>query len=209
MTIVIIQARLASTRLPRKILLPMADGRPMLDHVAERAKQIKGVDRVVVACPWSDYLKLVDDGADYAKVYAPGVDPNDVLARFAAVAESEDADTIIRLTADCPFLDPDVASLVLQRFHQESADFATNDTSQSGYPDGWDVQVCTRALLDKLDQTITDPFHREHVFTAVNTLLGVRTVLVRKPGQPDTRKLSIDTFDDYERLTGHMNYYSS
>ena len=202
-TIAIIQARLNSTRFPRKILAPMPDGRPMLAHVVERAQQIQGVGQIVVACPAGDVEEIALGAGEHCGGGLLGVDgdESDVLRRMAKVAILYSADVVARITADCPFLDPHVCEYVLERFYQSGADFATNDTLTTGYPDGYDVQVCTRALLERLDREIVDPYNREHVFTSIPR--DVHQLLIHPPigvTYPDV-KLSIDTPEDLERLT--------
>lgn len=200
-TIAIIQARLNSTRFPRKILAPMPDGRPMLAHVVERAQQIQGVDEVVVACPLADAFQVERELPEGTVIYAAQSEDDDVLGRYYYAAEYYGADVALRLTGDCPFLDPHVCEYVLERFLQAGADYATNDTLTTGYPDGYDVQICTRALLERLDREIVDPYNREHVFTSIPR--DVHQLLIHPPigvTYPDV-KLSIDTPEDLERLT--------
>lgn len=160
-TIAIIQARLSSTRLPGKVLLPLGQ-RPALDWVVSAAAAIPGVDRVVIAT--SDQP---DDDALAAWAAARGVTCHrgpldDVLARFALAARAEQADIVLRLTGDCPLLDPQVCGQVLALLRRQNLDYASNIAPQT-WPDGLDCEAFTRAALDAADAEATSPHDREHV----------------------------------------------
>lgn len=205
----IIQARLGSSRFPRKVLADL-NGKPVLQHVIERAKAIVGVDEVVVAYPCDpDHDKLVRPIAHEsgASVAAPNVNDADVLGRFAEAARFFEADVVLRVTGDCPLLDPAVSSLVLARFFEEHADFCSNDVNESGYPDGLDTEVFTRALLERADAEATNPYDREHVTPWMKRAAGVRVTLVKKPGafEVSREKLSIDTKEDLARVQNMLD----
>ncbi len=176
-TVAIVQARLGSTRFPAKMLADL-DGRPIIAWVLERASQIAGIDAVALAMP------------------TPGHDENDVLGRFQRVAGSYQADRIMRLTADCPLLNPDVAADVLQLFRDSPCDFASNDTTISGYPDGWDVEVFSRDALEVSAAGATDASDREHVCPWMKRHLRCVTLYATEPWTGP--KLSIDTPADLD-----------
>src|SRR2546429_574738 len=108
--VAIIQARISSTRLPNKILAPIA-GKPMLFRVCERAKRIIGVDRVVVALGDGDVDAIQAMVRPLGVTVIPG-ERDDVLARYVGVAEATGAATIVRITADEPMLDPHVSGRI-------------------------------------------------------------------------------------------------
>ena len=209
--VAIIQARLGSVRFPRKILADLA-GRPVLQHVIDRATQIQGVDTVVVGCPAGEYAELASavSGAAVEGAADSRAD-SDVLGRFADLADLMCADVIVRLTGDCPLIDPAVAAFVLQRFFALQADYATNDVNLSGYPDGEDVEVFTCALLDRAHAEAVTPQDREHVTPIMRRLLGVKVAVVMKPGatSPSLDKWSIDTPEDLARVAAHLRADSS
>lgn len=160
-TVAIIQARISSTRLPNKILAPIA-GKPMIFRVCERAKRIVGVNRVVVA------LGDGDVAAIQAMVRPLGVTVmqgprDDVLSRFTLVATATNAQTIIRITADCPMLDPAISSRVLHKFQSGAYDYVSNVLPSPSWPDGTDTEVLSRACLNQISDWATDAVDREHV----------------------------------------------
>ncbi len=184
MVLAIIQARLGSTRFPRKVLAKMNDGRTVLAHVMERANLIRGVDRVRVAWPF------IYDG-----------DENDVLGRFAHVATwTPEADTIMRLTADCPLLDPDVCARVLDLYRAADCQYAWTDTSKGDWPDGLDCEVFSRQLLGQCADVASDPADREHVTSWMRRGNAMTVSLRPDPAYAGWPKLSIDTPEDLERV---------
>ena len=159
----IVQARMGSSRLPGKTLALLA-GKLVLQRVIERTRLIPGVDRVAIA---TTDLSGDDVIADYAAgtdvaVYRGSSD--DVLSRYARAAEWLNADTVIRITADCPLIDPGICGEVLQRFlATPAADYASNRLERRTYPDGLDVEVMSRAALDRADREAELASEREHV----------------------------------------------
>lgn len=161
--VVVIQARLGSTRLPRKVLRPLA-GRPMVDHVVARAARITGVDALVVAIPeLPEDDPLASHLAGRAGVEVVRGPSEDVLGRYLKAARVCRAETIVRVTADCPLLCPEISSRVLAEFLAgESIDYASN-TLERSYPRGVDTEVVSRLALETADREATRDSDREHV----------------------------------------------
>ncbi len=160
--IAVVQARLGSTRLPRKALADIA-GRPMLAHVLARAALVPGVDQVVLATtesPEDDALVEVARATGIACVRG-SVD--DVLDRFRAALAAHPADAIVRITADCPLLDPAVSGLVVDAFRRAGdLDYASN-VHPPTYPDGLDTEVIAAPALEVAWREARRPSDREHV----------------------------------------------
>jgi len=196
--VAIVQARLASQRLPRKVLADIC-GRPMLQHVVERAQAIPGIDLVCLAVPEGEYADFfpVAVRCDVEIYEGPG---RDVLARYAKVANATAADLVMRLTADCPLLAPEVCGDALQMVAEGPFDYATNDTTVSGWPDGLDVQVFTKDLLHRAHLEATDPYDREHVCPWIERNADTVAVLRRDTLPWAGPKLSVDTPEDLDRV---------
>lgn len=161
-TICIVQARTRSTRLPRKVLREVAPGMLAIDLVLDRVKRATRLDALWLACsslPDDDDLAARAAGRGY-QVFRG--DEDDVLSRFVHIARETDAAAIVRITGDCPFADPAVIDRVVAGFHDSDADFVSNTLVRS-WPDGLDVEVFTRAALDRADAEATLPFLRLHV----------------------------------------------
>jgi spore coat polysaccharide biosynthesis protein SpsF len=160
-TIAVLQARLGSTRLPGKVLMDLA-GAPLLVRVIERARAIPGLDQVVLATTTAEHDRPLLDLAQAHGVAAFAGSEDDVLDRYYQAAQQFQADVIVRLTADCPLLDPAVSALVLDRFWRGTVDYVSN-TQPPTYPDGLDTEVFSFATLARAWREATLSSEREHV----------------------------------------------
>lgn len=159
--IAILQARMGSTRLPNKVIAEV-QGKPLLAHVISRAQAIQGVDCVVVATTTAERDRPLIALARDCGVEAFAGSENDVLDRYYQAACTFGADVIVRLTADCPLLDPAVSGRVLARFAQGDVDYACN-TQPPTFPDGLDTEVFSFAALERAWREATLTSEREHV----------------------------------------------
>jgi spore coat polysaccharide biosynthesis protein SpsF (cytidylyltransferase family) len=160
--VAIVQARMTSSRLPGKVLMDLG-GVPMLARVVERAAAASLVDLVVVACTNRPEDDPIADWCAGANVAVFRGSEADVLGRFVGAAAVARADLIVRLTADCPFLDPAVIDLVAGALiAHPDADYAANVLERS-YPRGLDVEAFTRDALLRMDRLGRSPAAREHV----------------------------------------------
>lgn len=160
--VAIIQARMGSTRLPGKVLMPIC-GKPSIHIMYDRIMQSKCVDDVVIATT-SD---IKDDCIrnycyDVLKCSVYRGSNNDVLGRVLKSATIAKADIIVDLTADCPLVDPLHIGILVREVKNNHHDYASNTIIRS-WPDGFDIQVYTRELLCKVDKIVTDYNHRCHV----------------------------------------------
>jgi len=152
---------MGSTRLPGKVLAHIA-GKPMLWHVVERARRAETLDQVMVAT--SDELK--DDAvAEFCK--ESSIDcyrgsELDVLDRYYQTARQFPDSTIVRITADCPLVDPGVADKVIGLYQEGIYDYVTNIYPRT-YPRGLDVEVISFSALERTWLEARDPYDREHV----------------------------------------------
>lgn len=158
----IIQARMGSTRLPGKVLMDLA-GKPMIARVAARARAVAAIDEVVVAVPeGQDDKPLRETVSRLEGVTLFSGHPTDVLDRYYQAAKSSGAGVVLRITADCPFVDPVVAGKVLAALLSSGADFATNNEPPT-YPHGLDVEVFRFAALEASWREARLAPEREHV----------------------------------------------
>jgi len=160
--VAIVQARMSSSRLPGKVLAEIA-GRPAIGHTLARARVATGIDALWLACseataddPLADYVSGLEDVALYRG------SEEDVLSRFAAIAAETNAEAVVRLTGDCPMIDPEVIDLAIAKFRSGGVDYVSNHLTRS-YPDGLDVEVFSRAALDRAHAEAREPFLRQHV----------------------------------------------
>jgi glutamate-1-semialdehyde 2,1-aminomutase/spore coat polysaccharide biosynthesis protein SpsF len=159
--VAIIQARMGSSRLPGKSLAEI-EGRPMLWHVIQRVKRARLVARVVVATSIAPADDDIEDMCQENAVVCYRGSENDVLDRFYDAARAERAAQIVRITADCPLIDPDVIDRVVGRFQRGDLDYASNAMVRT-YPDGLDTEICSFLALERAWHEATKASEREHV----------------------------------------------
>lgn len=175
-TVAILQARMGSTRLPGKVLMDLGD-RPVIAHCIGRAARTAGVDAVCVATgdqPSDDPIAEFVHARTTAALFRGS--PDDVLGRYLGAARATQADVILRITCDCPLIDPGVTARVVAA-QAAGADFATNNMPPS-FPHGLDCEVFTRELLECAAAEAVDAFDREHVTPWMRSSPRVRRVNV-------------------------------
>ena len=157
----IVQARMTSSRLPGKVLSDIC-GKPSLQRMLERINMASSIDKVVVATTINTSDDLIVELCEKLKVDIFRGDEDDVLGRFCGAAEEAEAEIVIRLTADCPMIDPDVIDEVVSAFSIYNHDYLSN-TIERTYPDGLDVEVMSINTLREAHKKAVAPFLREHV----------------------------------------------
>lgn len=166
-TVAILQARVSSSRLPRKVLLPILN-RPMLARQIERLKRVRGFDTLVIATstqPEDDAIAQLsaEEGVPF---FRGSLD--DVLDRFYQAARKYEPVTVVRLTGDCPLTDPEVIDACIEFFRAGDFDYATNAV-QPTFPDGLDVEVMRFTCLEQAWRQASQPSEREHVTPYIHT----------------------------------------
>jgi spore coat polysaccharide biosynthesis protein SpsF (cytidylyltransferase family) len=160
--VAVIQARMSSTRLPGKILKPLA-GKPALFRLVERACAVPRLDEVVLATSdagGDDEVAALGGTWGLRVVRGP---LDDVLARTCRAANEARADVVVRLTGDCPMHDPAVIARAIETWAGDvDVDYVSN-VDERTYPDGLDVEVCSFAALDEAHERARSPSEREHV----------------------------------------------
>lgn len=159
----IVQARMGSTRLPGKVLKKVV-GKPLLEHIVERLKRSKNLKKIIVATTSNSADKPIIEFCKRNNIdYFIGSE-NDVLDRYYQAAKKFRVSTVVRITADCPLIDPVVVDKILDYFLQNKGklDFASNTLKRS-YPDGLDVEVFSFETLEKAWSEAKNSFDREHV----------------------------------------------
>ncbi len=199
---IIVQARMGSSRLPGKVLLPCL-GRPMLSYQIDRLRQVKYADRIVVAT--SD-LPLDDPIAEFCRASGIDVfrgDVNDVLSRYAKTAQAFDADVIVRLTADCPLIDPVVVDHGIIKYLEFcGSDLYVSNVIDRTYPRGMDVEVFSRELLDEAHEKAESPYQREHVTPYMTQSEGVKKINFSLNSNLSAYRFTLDYDKDYKQISG-------
>jgi spore coat polysaccharide biosynthesis protein SpsF len=160
-TAAIVQARYASTRLPGKVLMELR-GVAVLTHVLARCRAVDGVTDVVCATTSGQDTDGIADLARASGAVVFRGSEHDVLGRYLGAARFVEAETILRVTSDCPLIDPDLCAAVLALRATEGADYASNNMPPT-WPYGLDCEAFTRAALERADAEARASDEREHV----------------------------------------------
>lgn len=161
----IIQARMGSTRLPGKVMLGLC-GKTVLGHVIERVKMVKNIDEIVIATTTKeDDSIIVEEALKYdVKVFRGSEE--DVLSRYYYAAKENDADVVVRITSDCPLIDPEIIDEMLSRFKylykENKVDYLSN-TLERTFPRGLDAEIFSFKILEDAFINAEKYHQREHV----------------------------------------------
>ncbi|EHJ45965.1 acylneuraminate cytidylyltransferase (plasmid) [Solidesulfovibrio carbinoliphilus subsp. oakridgensis] len=160
--VAIVQARLASSRLPGKMLETVA-GRPLVHWVLERAARAVRLDEVCLATSAGPADDRLAEAAARLGVPVVRGSLDDVLDRYRQAAVAREADVVVRLTGDCPFADPGVIDACVAAFLGQACDYLSNAYPTATFPDGLDVEVFGRETLLRAHREARLPSEREHV----------------------------------------------
>jgi glutamate-1-semialdehyde 2,1-aminomutase len=182
----VVQARMGSTRLPGKVVVDVG-GLPLLELLLLRLKKARLVDTVVLAIPATEDNQPLIQLANRMQVSIFEGSDNDVLDRMYGAARANSADLVVRITADCPLIDPAVVDMCIETLRDEGLDYVTTDET---FPDGFDVEVMTADVLRLASESATNPYDREHV-----------TPWIRENRQGSARSVSFEEDLAHLRLT--------
>lgn len=200
--VTIIQARTTSTRLPNKVLLEIY-GKSLLERVVEQAKKIENSDEVWVATSTQENDDLIEIMCDRMDVPCYRGSLEDVRGRFYQIAKKQDADIIVRITADNPFTEPVYAAELIGFLKENSDKYDYVRMEKSTILDGSHSEVFTMNALEKSVSEYDDKENREHVTPAI---IQDMKIFETTPSDEDliTKKpyfIGVDTFSDFKRAT--------
>lgn len=207
MTGAIIQARMGSKRFPGKTLMEI-EGRPMLWHLVERLKRAKLVDKIIIATTRNPEDRAIVEFADTYSIPVIRGSENDVLDRFYKAAKEIKTGVIVRVTADCPLLDPKITDEIIAEYHKGGYDYVTN-TLVYTYPDGLDIEVMSFKALKKAHLEAKSAAEREHVTSYIKNsgLFKVKNVINRDSVSANLLRWCVDEKRDLEfvkAVYGHL-----
>ncbi|HQL92156.1 MAG TPA: glycosyltransferase family protein [Anaerolineaceae bacterium] len=208
--VAIIQARMSSSRLPGKALLPIA-GVPMLKRVFDRVQRASLVDKVVVATTSDPSDDAIEKACAEWRVACFRGSLYDVLDRYYQAAKFYNAKTIVRITADCPMIDPLEIDKVLTRFFETDCDFAANRLPppfNRTTPIGMDTEVCSFDALQRAWENAELSFEREHVMPWLYETPGrAKICVVDDPRGIGHLRFTVDTPADYALAEQIYTYF--
>lgn len=207
----IVQARTTSTRLPGKVLkkLPFNSGITVLQQVVRRLKRSDKIAEIIIATTTEAEDSEIVEKAELEGVRWFRGSRDDVLSRYYLTAKENKLDLIVRITSDCPCIDPEVVDLVVTEHIKANADYTSNQLIRT-FPHGLDTEVLTFDALEKAYCEAADDFEREHVCPYIHKTKAelFKIIVVEAPQAlyaPDIR-ITLDTEEDYALLCAVFDY---
>lgn len=203
--IAIVQARMGSTRLPNKVMRPIS-GVPMIELLFKRLSWAKQLDKIILATsddprnqPLIDHVQQL--GYD---IYRGS--ENDVLDRYYQAAKMYKADIVVRITGDCPLIDPKLVDNALIFFQEKSVDYVSN-TCPPTYPDGLDTEIFTFAALKQAAQQAKKPFEREHVTPFIKESGLFNLYCIQHTQDCSDQRWTVDEYEDFEVVNNIFEHF--
>lgn len=207
--IVIMQARMGSTRLPGKVLLDLA-GKPMLVRAVERIQRVKNIDDIVIATTSESADDIIISMCcDYGWNFFRGSE-NDVLDRYYQAAREYHAKTIVRITSDCPLIEPTIVDQVIDEFtsHMPNVDYVSNCFPIRTYPRGLDTEVISFSALERCWKEDTNPLFREHVTAYINHNADqFRIFEVNNDTDLSSMRWTVDSPEDFDFVSQVFHHF--
>jgi spore coat polysaccharide biosynthesis protein SpsF len=193
----IIQARTGSTRLPGKVLADI-DGRPMLWHVVERTRSAETLDDVIVATTTETADDAIVAFCRVHNVHCFRGSEMDVLDRYYCAAREYNSQAVVRITSDCPLIDPEIIDKTVRAFLMEQPDYASNCVVRT-YPRGLDTEVISFQALRSAWRDARQGYQRTHVTPYIYENPGrFRTLSVTGGLDWSAHRWTVDTPEDLE-----------
>ena len=203
----IIQARMGSSRLPGKVLMKSGNGMSLLYHVINQLRHCSKVKNLVIATTTNQEDDEIEKFANNNSVNVFRGKEKDVLDRYFQCAKKYSFSTIVRITADCPLIDPQIVDKVIEQFFSENYDFATNTLTRT-FPIGTDVEVFSFSALNKAWENAQLPSEREHVTPYLRKEENFKIINVENDKNISNLRLTVDRIEDFELIKQILNNIS-
>jgi len=196
----IIQARMGSSRLPNKAMKLIDKKIPMLEQVINQIKFCKEIDKIVVATTTNEEDEKIFDFVKELDIPCFRGSEKDLLDRYYMCAKEFSFKTIVRITSDCPLIDPKIVDEIISQFKSNECDFTSN-TIKRTYPRGLDVEVFSFNILEETWKNAKLPSEREHVTTYIKKS-GNKYVCLNVEGINDISnlRLTVDREEDFKLI---------
>lgn len=204
--VALVQARMGSTRLPNKVMKKINDV-PLIELLLKRLSLAGNVDQIVLATSTKPENKpLVEHVKNMGyQVYEGSED--DVLDRYYQAAKAVSADIVIRITGDCPLIDPDLVDEMVTTFKNESVDYLSNGLPELSYPDGLDVEILTMDALMRNWEQAEQPHEREHVTPFVRESNQFKVAGYQHSEDLSALRWTVDEPADFEVIKHVFDYF--
>ena len=203
----IIQARMGSSRLPGKALMKSDSGKPLLYYVINQLRYCSKIKNLVIATTTNQEDDEIEKFANNNSINVFRGKEKDVLDRYFQCAKKYSFSTIVRITADCPLIDPQIVDKVIEQFFSGNYDFATNTLTHT-FPIGTDVEVFSFSALNKAWENAQLPSEREHVTPYLRNKENSKIINVENTKNISNLRLTVDRIEDFELIKQILNNIS-
>ena len=203
----IIQARMGSSRLPGKALMKSDSGKPLLYYVINQLRYCSKIKNLVIATTTNQEDDEIEKFANNNSVNVFRGKEKDVLDRYFQCAKKYSFSTIVRITADCPLIDPQIVDKVIEQFFSGNYDFATNTLTRT-FPIGTDVEVFSFSALNEAWENAQLPSEREHVTPYLRNKENSKIINVENDKNISNLRLTVDRIEDVELIKQILNNIS-
>lgn len=204
--VTIVQARMGSTRLPNKVMRSIV-GLPMIELLLKRLSKAKEVDQIVVATSIDPRNEPLVERVKQLGYACEQGSEKDVLSRYLQAAEAHHADVIVRITGDCPLVDPELVDTVISAFKANPVDYFSN-VSPATYPDGLDIEVFTLKALQRSAQESDSEYDHEHVTPYIRNQLSFSKSSIQHNEDLSALRWTVDELEDLQVITHIFEHFA-
>jgi len=205
-TVAIVQARMGSTRLPKKVMKAIG-GKPMVELLLARLARAREIDGIVVATSTDPRDSSLADFVETLGYACERGSETDVLARYLQAARGAGADVIVRITADCPLVDAALVDEAVRSFKAADVDYFSNINPRS-YPDGLDIEVFSLAALQRAAGETQEKYDREHVTSYLRESGRFRQACLRQEEDVSRLRWTVDEASDLEVIRSVYEHFA-
>ncbi|MEP7311086.1 MAG: aminotransferase class III-fold pyridoxal phosphate-dependent enzyme [Pseudomonadota bacterium] len=205
-TVAVVQARMNSTRLPGKVMREVC-GAPLFALLLQRLRSARRVDEIVVATTLSDTDDVFCEFLKAEAVATYRGSESDVLDRYYRAALAHDADFVVRITGDCPLVDPAIVDDIVQQLRVSGVDYVSN-TNPPSFPDGLDVEAFTMPALARAWREAATPAQREHVTPFMKQQPDLRRINVVNSTDLSASRWTVDEPEDLQVVKRIFEHFS-
>lgn len=203
--VALVQARMGSTRLPNKVMKPIG-GIPMIELLLSRLSRAKEIDQIVVATSVDPRNQPLVEHVQKLGYACEQGSENDVLDRFVQAAKNNRADVVVRITGDCPLVDPELVDEVICGFKAAGVDYFSN-TNPPTYPDGLDIEVFSFKVMEQANRESDKPFDHEHVTPYLREVGRFKTAAMQHDEDLSALRWTVDEPDDFAVIEKVFQYF--
>ena len=203
--VAIVQARMGSTRFPNKVMKPIC-GVPMIELLLKRLAKSQELDHIVVATSIDSSNKALIEHVESLGFACEQGSEDDVLERYVQAAEKHKSDVVVRITGDCPLVDPNLVDDCIREFHSQNVDYLSN-TNPPTYPDGLDVAVVKTNALQIASRNSHEKYQREHVMPYIRNSKDFQLGCLKNSEDLSSLRWTVDEPEDFDVITNIFNHF--